>query len=529
MKITVATREPALDGDACRIVGVHSSGRLAGGARAVEKSSGGLVSRVVARGDFAGRVAETLVLHDVAAAGGGRVLLVGLGAPASGGSEAAARHTDSDDTSEGGPAARWSEIVEATASALLATGATLATSDVATLAADAEHPASALAARLARAVATGAWRFDGHERREPPTAPALERLVLVVPRDVRDDATRDVARAVAVAHGVNRARHLGDLAPNLCTPEHLAGIARGLADEHAALETTVLDESAMEALGMGALLAVARGSRRPPRLISMAWHGRRRRGPPLVVIGKGITFDSGGISIKPSAAMDEMKYDMCGAAAVFGVVEACARLELALDVVGVVVAAENMPDGDATRPGDVVTSMSGRTVEILNTDAEGRLVLADALSWSAELEPRAIVDIATLTGACVVALGDVASGLFGDHEGLSAALESAGRAVDDPAWPLPLLPAYQRQLDSNFADVANIGGKGAGAVTAACFLSRFVPEGRPWAHLDIAGTAWRDGERKGASGRPVPLLMQWLFDEADGRAFDKAPAKAAGR
>ena len=516
----VVTREPAPGDNACRLVGVHADGALKGAARAVERASDGAVSRAVSRGDFAGGIGETLVLHDVAGTDVARVLLVGLG-PRPG-------SPDKDGAASDGPGTRWDEIATAAAKALLATGATSASSDLAAVAADDAHPVPALSARLVRAVANAAWRFDGHARRDPKDPPALETLTLVVPRDAREASERAVARASAVAHGVARARGLADLAPNLCTPEHLADVARALADEHADLDTTVLDEAAMEALGMGALLSVSRGSARPARLISMAWRGRRRAGPPLVVLGKGITFDTGGISIKPSASMDEMKYDMGGAAAVFGVVDACARLGLELDVVGVVAAAENMPDGDSSRPGDVVTSMSGQTIEILNTDAEGRLVLADALTWiERELSPAAVVDVATLTGACVVALGDVASGLFGNDDGLTAELEAAGRASGDLVWPLPLLAPYQKQLDSNFADVANIGGKGAGAVTAACFLSRFVPAERAWAHVDVAGTAWRGGKDKGATGRPVPLLMQWLFDRADRADGGRSPARSS--
>jgi len=495
MQITVATREPASNEETCRIVGVRQGGALRGGARAVERASDGAISRLLARGDFKARHAETLVLHGVGGIGEARVLLVGLG------------------PREAAPAERWEELSDAVAKALLDTAARVASSDLATLAANESYPAPVLAARLARAVATGAWRFDGHARREPPPAPPLERLVLVVPREARELAERDVERAVATAAGVNRARALGDLAPNLCTPTRLVETAHALAEEHEALDVSVVDESEMETLGMGAFLAVTRGSARPGYLISMSYRGKRRRTAPIVVLGKGITFDTGGISIKPSASMDEMKYDMCGAAAVFGVIEACCRLGLELDVIGVVAAAENMPDGTATRPGDVVTSLSGQTVEILNTDAEGRLVLSDALSWIERLEPRTIIDAATLTGACVVALGDVASGLFGNEEKLIEALAGAGRRSGDLAWPMPLLAPYQKQLDSNFADVANIGGKGGGAVTAACYLSRFVAEGTPWAHLDIAGTAWRGGKEKGASGRPVPLLMEYLFEQ----------------
>ena len=494
MQISVVNREPDFAGNACRIVGIHAGSALRGGARALDRAADGALSRVIERGDFDASVGDTLLLHELSGATSERVMLVGLGKR--GALERAS----------------FSKVAEATASALLGTATRDASSDLAAVAADADgglEPAW-LAARLARAVGTAAYRFDGHARREPPEPPRLENLVLVVPRAACEEAERDVTRAVATAAGMNRARALGDLAPNLCTPRHLADTALAMAAEDDRLECTIVEESEMEELGMGAFLSVTRGSEQPARLIAMSWRGAQRRVSPVVVLGKGITFDTGGISIKPSASLDEMKYDMCGAAAVFGVIEACRLLKLPIDVTGVVAAAENMPDGSAARPGDVVTSMSGQTIEILNTDAEGRMVLCDALSWIERLKPKAVIDVATLTGACVVALGDVASGLFGNDERLIEALLDAGREADDPAWQLPLLPAYQKQLDSNFADMANIGGKGAGAITAACFLSRFA-EAYDWAHLDVAGTASRSGKDKGATGRPVPLLMNYLF------------------
>jgi leucyl aminopeptidase len=277
---------------------------------------------------------------------------------------------------------------------------------------------------------------------------------------------------------------------------------------------TVLDKAQMEKMGMNTLLAVARGSRQPPRLISIEYQGRRDDSAPVALVGKGVTFDSGGISIKPSAAMDEMKYDMCGAASVLGTMAAVAELKLPLNVVGIVPTVENMPGGDASRPADIVTSLSGQTVEILNTDAEGRLILCDALTYAEQrFKPEVIIDIATLTGACVVALGNHAHGLFSNQESLANALLKAGNTAWDRAWQLPLWDEYQSQLDSPFADFANVGGREAGAITAACFLSRFTRKLK-WAHLDIAGTAWRSGKQKGSTGRPVPLLAQYLIDRS---------------
>jgi leucyl aminopeptidase len=286
------------------------------------------------------------------------------------------------------------------------------------------------------------------------------------------------------------------------------------------LKVTILEQKDMEKLGMGALLAVARGSHQPAKLIALEYWGRTKKEKPVVLVGKGVTFDTGGISLKPAAEMDEMKYDMCGAASVLGTITAVAKMGLPVNVIGIIPTTENMPGGNATKPADVVTSMSGQTVEILNTDAEGRLILCDALTYAERYEPETVIDIATLTGACVIALGHVASGLLSTDEELAAELLQASGQAADPAWRLPLWDEYQEQLKSNFADIANIGGRAAGTITAACFLSRFTKKYR-WAHLDIAGTAWKSGKEKGATGRPVPLLTQFLI----GRAAKKGPAE----
>ena len=297
----------------------------------------------------------------------------------------------------------------------------------------------------------------------------------------------------------------------MCTPGHLADQARRLARTHEAVSVSVRGEPEMKRLRMGTFLAVAQGSRQPARLITLEYAGGAKGERPVVLVGKGVTFDSGGVSIKPGAAMDEMKFDMCGAASVLGTINAAAQMALPRNVVGIVPATENMPDGSAVKPGDVVTSMSGRTVEILNTDAEGRLILCDALTFAARFDPEVVIDVATLTGACVVALGSPASGLFANNDDLADALLAAGEACGDRAWRMPLWKEYADQLRSNFADLANIGGREAGAVTAACFLGEFAEDYR-WAHLDIAGTAWRSGREKGATGRPVRLLCQYLLD-----------------
>ncbi len=309
------------------------------------------------------------------------------------------------------------------------------------------------------------------------------------------------------------AKDLGNLPGNICTPSYLAEQAGKLAGEHK-LKITVLEEKDMEKLGMHSLLSVTRGSRQPAKLITLEYRGTDKKHKPVVLVGKGLTFDSGGISLKPGADMDEMKYDMCGAASVLGTLLAVAEIGLKLNVVAVIPSSENMPDGAASRPGDIVKSMAGLTIEILNTDAEGRLILCDALTYAARFEPDTVIDIATLTGACVIALGGVASGLFSNQDQLARELLEAGEYSNDKAWQMPLWDDYQQQLDSNFADMQNIGGRAAGSVTAACFLSRFTKEYR-WAHLDIAGTAWKSGKEKGSTGRPVPLLTQYLINRAN--------------
>ncbi len=338
----------------------------------------------------------------------------------------------------------------------------------------------------------------------------------------------------AINKGIELTKDLANLPGNVCTPSYLADQARHLSRQHKSIKTTILDEKQMEKLGMGALLSVARGSRQPPRLIVMEYNGQggtgtaggrkpgtargtetKNKQKPVVLVGKGLTFDAGGISLKPAQAMDEMKYDMCGGASVFGTLKAIAEMELPINVIGVVPSSENLPDGDANKPGDIVTSMSGQTIEVLNTDAEGRLILCDALTYSKKFDPAIVIDIATLTGACVIALGNQAAGLLANDDELANKLLESGQMSGDRAWRLPLWEEYDEQLKSPFADMANIGGREAGTITAACFLSRYTKEYK-WAHLDIAGTAWKSGAEKGATGRPVPLLTQYLIDKSKG-------------
>ncbi len=319
----------------------------------------------------------------------------------------------------------------------------------------------------------------------------------------------------AISQGMTLSKNLANLPGNICTPTYLAQQAKEIAATYDSVKTTILGEKQMEKLGMGSLLSVSRGSTEEAKLIVMQYQGiaASKKAKPVVLVGKGLTFDAGGISLKPSPQMDEMKYDMCGGASVLGTIKAIAEMKLPLNVVGVVPSSENLPDGSANKPGDIVTSMSGQTIEILNTDAEGRLILCDALTYIKKFDPDVVIDIATLTGACVIALGGQAAGLLGNDEPLTAEILQAGQTSGDRAWQLPLWEEYDQQLKSNFADMANIGGREAGTITAACFLARFTKKYR-WAHLDIAGVAWLGGVNKGATGRPVPLLTQFLINRA---------------
>jgi leucyl aminopeptidase len=358
----------------------------------------------------------------------------------------------------------------------------------------------------------GAYRFTQMKSRSEGDGPALRRLNLSVDRAAEKRAAAGLAQGLAVAHGMSLAKDLGNLPPNVCTPTYLANQAKDLAKRYR-MKITVLERADMEKLGMHTLLSVAQGSAQPPKFIVLEHHGGPKKQKPVALVGKGITFDTGGISLKPAPEMDEMKFDMCGAASVLGTMKAVGEMRLPINVIGVVPTTENMPGGRATRPGDIVKSLSGQTVEILNTDAEGRLILCDALTYVERYQPAAVIDIATLTGACVIALGHVASGLFANDDALAREVLAAGDTAQDRAWHMPLWDDYQEQLRSNFADFANIGGRPAGAVTAACFLARFTKKFR-WAHLDIAGTAWKSGKEKGATARPVPLLTQFLVNRA---------------
>ncbi|GGO81720.1 cytosol aminopeptidase [Marinobacterium nitratireducens] len=484
------------------VVGIEAGGVLTPAARNLDTASGGYLSDIVGSGDIRGAVAESLLLHHVPGVRARRVLLLGLG-----------QDCERNDRN-------YRKQVRAAFDAIRKIRArdVLFALDVPCIAATDMYRQSRL---LIEWGCAELYRYDQTKsgKAEPQ---ALAQVRILLPENAAEAGRQALADGAAIANGVALARDLGNLPGNVCTPSYLAEQAVRLAQECDRVSTSVLDERDMAALGMGSLLAVGNGSDQPSKLIVIQYNGSDDPdAQPHVLVGKGITFDTGGISLKPGAAMDEMKFDMCGAASVLGTLNAVAEMALPINVVGIVAAAENMPGSRALKPGDVVTTLSGQTVEVLNTDAEGRLVLCDALTYAGRFKPKTVVDIATLTGACSIALGSHACGLLANDDALAGDLLSAGSFAADRAWRLPLWDEYQEQLDSNFADIANLGGPAAGTITAACFLSRFAGAFR-WAHLDIAGVARNSGKEKGATGRCVPLLSQYLLEQAATR-FDGAP------
>jgi leucyl aminopeptidase len=463
--------------------------------KAVDAASAGAISALLKRGDLAGKLGQTLLAHNLAGLKAERILLVGSGKD----SELSDR--------------QLRKLLTATHAVLKTLGggdATLALQDLQVKGRDAYGKARLMVETLA----DGTYQFDRFKSQKAD-ASALKKFTLLSDKADQADVERATRQAQAIAAGMALTRDLGNLPPNLCHPSYLAEEAKALGKAYKNLKVEILDEKKLKELGMGAFLAVAQGSDQPPRLIVLNYQGGKKTEKPYALVGKGITFDTGGISIKPSAGMDEMKYDMCGAASVFGTLKAVLELQLPINLVCLLACAENMPSGGATRPGDIVSTMSGQTVEILNTDAEGRLVLCDTLTYAERFKPQAVIDIATLTGACIVALGSNVSGLMGNNDELVQQILAAGLSADDRAWQLPLYDEYQEQLDSPFADIANISGPKAGTITAGCFLSRFA-KAYNWAHLDIAGTAWiSGGKEKGATGRPVPMLTQYLLDRSN--------------
>ncbi len=492
MEISARHADPLNHKSDCLIVGVKESGKQDKSVAAIDKATGGAITRGLSEGDLSGKVASSLMLHEPKGLAARRLLLIGIG---------------SDELN----VEQFLKIGLAAAKASAGKAIKTAASTLGGLPVTGQTPGWA-ATQLSRLFTEASYSFRKGDGETPKNQ--MKKLVLLsADRKLLKADKAGVETGSAIGAGVNRCRYLGDLPANTCTPSYLATQARALGRKHEMISTRVLSEKQMRELGMGALLSVTAGTQQPAHLIAMEYKGAPKTSKPVVLVGKGVTFDSGGISLKPGAKMDEMKYDMCGAASVFGVMETLARLQPKLNVIGLVPAVENLPSGVATKPGDVVTTMSGKTVEILNTDAEGRLILCDALTYAARYKPDTVIDIATLTGACIMALGHISSGLFANDQSLADELLEAGQNVGDRAWQLPIWDEYDEQLKSNFADIPNIGGAGAGSITAACFLGRFTKDYR-WAHLDIAGTAWKSAGPKGATGRPVPLLMEYLLTRA---------------
>ena len=477
----------------CAVVGVHEDGDLGKAAHHIDKQIGGLIGRLREGGDFSGKLGDVLLLPAPAGAAAARVLLVGLGTRASFGRK------------------QYRRALQAAVQALGKTGAAdavvyLALEQVGDL--DAEYRARG----VAEVFCSQLYRIPDLKTGTKPKPPRLSSVAVAV-ADARaaKAAAEGLRIGAAMGGGLALSRDLANLPPNVCTPTYLGTRAQSLSKDFPSIKTKVLDESAIKALKMGAFLAVTQGSEQPPRLIVCEYRGGKKSEPPVCLIGKGITFDSGGISLKDPPAMDEMKFDMSGAAAVLGAMRTIAELKLPVNLVTIIATCENMPSGRAIKPADIVTSMSGQTVEILNTDAEGRLILCDAITYSRRFKPAAVIDVATLTGACIIALGNHVSGLMSNDESLADELASAGIRADDRAWRLPIGEEYVDQLKSNFADIANVGGREGGACTAASFLSKFAKD-LQWAHLDVAGTAWLGGAQKGSTGRPVPLLVDFLIN-----------------
>ena len=494
MEFSIKSGSPEKQRTACVVAGVFESRKLTLPAELIDKAANGYISDIVRRGDMEGKSGSTLLLHNVPGTLCDRVMLVGLG------KEKDFREKE------------FGNAVRTAVKTLNETGAFDASIFLTELAV--KKRSIAWRVRQTAMIALDAtYRFDQYKSKKDEVRRPLRKLTLGVERRSElAQAEEALSQGIAIAQGMALTKTLGNLPPNVCHPTYLAEQAQAMAGEFK-LDCETLDRADMEKLGMNSLLSVAQGAHQPPKLIVLHYKGAKASEKPLVLVGKGVTFDTGGISLKPGADMDEMKYDMCGAASVLGVMQAVARMALPINLTVIVPATENMPGGNATRPGDIVTSMSGQTIEILNTDAEGRLILCDALTYAERFEPDTVIDVATLTGACVVALGGVASGLFANKDALARELLDAGDEAHDRAWHMPLWDDYQELLKSPFADMANIGGRWGGAITAACFLSRYTKK-YDWAHLDIAGTAWKSGADKGATGRPVPLLLHYILQRA---------------
>ena len=494
MKFTIKAASLQNLSTACLVLGVYTNQNLPELTAQADKLIRKKISKLIDSGDLSGALGQTVLLHAPEGLRAKRVLLVGLG-----------KKSDFDQK-------KFGRAVGAVAMALKK----YALSDAADTLVNLDIKGTGmdtLGHLLARTLANSTYQYSQTKSKKGKPSPLKQIDVFLADKSKRNVLKKGLDVGTAVSTGMSVARELGNLPANICTPSYLGEQAIALGKRHKELKTKVLTEAQMKRLGMGSLLSVGHGSDEESRLIIMEYKGTSSNTKPNIIVGKGITFDTGGISLKPGAGMDEMKFDMCGAASVMGAMTALCELKPKINVIGVIASAENMPSGRPTKPGDIVTSLSGKTIEVLNTDAEGRLVLCDALTYVERYKPKSVIDIATLTGACIVALGSVNSGLMSNNDELADKLRQHSVAVNDPVWRLPLDEEYQKQLDSNFADIANIGGPKAGTITAGCFLSRFT-EKYPWAHIDIAGTAWLQGKDKGATGRPVPLLVDYLLNNA---------------
>ena len=474
----------------CLVVGIYENQPLEKNAKQLDTLTNGLLSQLLGRGDIKAKVGETLLINHTGIDNIARIVLLGFGDKAK-----LSRKS-------------YRKSVQSLVKLLREAKLKSATTALLDIEVDGADPVWC-GRQMIEVFHDGLYQYSATKKVEDKVA--FTSLAILATSDQQPSASLALQQGLAIAHGVELAKNLADLPGNICTPTYLAQQAQLLASNHPHLNCEVLEESDMQALGMGALLGVSRGSRQPAKLISLQYQGADASVKPIVLIGKGLTFDAGGISLKPGLGMDEMKYDMCGGASVLGVMRMVTELNLKLNIVGLVPASENLPDGDANKPGDILTSMAGKTIEILNTDAEGRLILCDTLTYAERFNPEVVIDMATLTGACIVALGRVPSGLFGNDDALCEDLQRASEMACDAVWRMPIWEEYQDQLKSNFADLANIGGPDGGSITAACFLANFAKDFR-WVHIDIAGTAWRTGANKGATGRPVPLLSQYLIN-----------------
>lgn len=497
MEFSVKSGSPEKQRSACIVVGVYEPRRLSAVAEQLDKISDGYLSNLLRRGDLEGKSGQMLLLHHVPNILSERVLLVGCG-----------KERELDER-------QYKQIIAKAISNLNETGSMEAVCFLSELHVKGRDTYW----KVRQAVETtldSLYVFDQLKSKKDETRRPLRKMVFNVPtrRDL-PIGEKAVEHGLAIATGSKLTKDVSNMPPNICTPQYLAEQAQALCQLSNKLSVEILGPEELAALGMNSYLAVGRGSVNGPRMSVINYRGADNDSAPVVLVGKGLTFDSGGISIKPGEAMDEMKYDMCGAASVLGTMRAVLELQLPINLIVVLAAAENMPDANAYRPGDILTTMSGQTVEVLNTDAEGRLVLCDALTYVERFDPELVIDVATLTGACIVALGKHATGLLSNHNPLAHEILNASDQSGDRAWRLPLWDDYQDQLESPFADFSNLGGRAAGTITAACFLSRFTRKYN-WAHLDIAGTAWRSGGKdKGATGRPVPMLTQFLINRAN--------------